>query len=248
MCLAVIDFQPQRDVPIRIVSNRDEFRDRPAEPLQYWSKGNFFAGRDLLAGGTWMGVNTKGDVALLTNIRPGYVGVTGEHSRGELVIDFLTGDKNAAQFHQHISNRIPGYAGFNLIVGNTRELLWFSSDHPQGQWLTPGIHGLSNDALNTPWPKLLLAKEQMQETGTKLDEGLLDHGILTSTEIAPPESLPQTGVPVAWESRLSAQTILGSDYGTRARTHLLLRQNGGYIAEQQVNDHGVVTDMARFEL
>lgn len=248
MCLAVIDFQPERDVPVRVVANRDEFRERPAAPMHYWPSEQIYAGQDLQAGGTWMGADSRQRFALITNIRPGYIGVKGDRSRGELVVDFLSGNDSIESFHHRISNDIASYGGFNLVLGNTQEVFWFSSDHPSGQWLQSGIHALSNDALNTPWPKVRLARTQMRQQGHQLDKGDIQHGILASISTAPDDQLPQTGVPLEWERQLSAQTIVGDQYGTRTRTHLILAHKGGNLTEQQINARGEISAQVSFSL
>jgi uncharacterized protein with NRDE domain len=238
MCLAVIDFQPTRTVPVRIVANRDEFRERPTKPMHWWGDDRLLAGQDLQAGGTWMGIDSRRRFALLTNIRPGYIGVQGRKSRGDLVVDYLSGNESIPDFHARLRDSLSAYGGFNLLLGNASQIFWFSSAHPQGQWLTPGIHALSNDALNTPWPKTELARRQMQEQGCAIDQGQVNHGILASTAVAEEHRLPDTGVPIEWETRLSAQTITGDGYGTLARTHLALSQTQARIIEQQIDVDG----------
>ncbi|EAR08667.1 NRDE family protein [Reinekea blandensis] len=248
MCLAVIDYQPDRTVPVRIVTNRDEFRDRPARDMHLWPDQPIVAGQDLKAGGTWMGVTTDRRFALLTNIRPGYVGVQGERSRGDLVVSFLAHQDTIETFHANIRAEIQNYAGFNLLLGDARRVFWFSSDHPDGQWLAPGIHALSNDALNTPWPKTELAREQMVQQGQQVDQGSTQHTILGSTQTAPIASLPNTGIPPDWEARLSAQTIIGEGYGTRTRTQLALSHDQALLIETQLNTAGKSEREVRFTL
>lgn len=247
MCLAVIEWQPGQPYPLKIVANRDEFRHRPTLPMHNWEQPSLLAGKDLEAGGTWLGISTQLKFALLTNIRPGYVGVKGRRSRGELVTDFLTSQESVEQFHQRLKPNLPEYGGFNLIVGDAEGLFWFSSTQADGQWLSPGIHALSNDALNTPWPKVTLAKEQMRQQGQRLCDNLTDHGILQSTNQAADQELPETGVPLAWERQLSAQTILGKDYGTLSRTHLVLNDQTCRLAEQQINELGEVVETREFQ-
>ena len=248
MCLAVIDFQPDRTVPVRIVTNRDEFRDRPASDMHLWPDQPIVAGRDLQAGGTWMGVTPDRRFALLTTIRPGYVGVQGKHSRGDLVVNYLAHSDSIESFHANLRSDIQNYAGFNLLLGDAQRIFWFSSDHPEGQWLAPGIHALSNDALNTPWPKTELARKQMQQQGLAVDQGSTRHGILSSAEPAPADRLPDTGIPLDWETRLSAQTITGEGYGTRTRTQLALSDDQAMLVEMQLDSAGQPVREARFTL
>jgi uncharacterized protein with NRDE domain len=246
MCLAVLHWNPTHSTPLKIVANRDEFRARATEPLHFWKGADFYAGKDLEAGGSWLGVSANYNIALLTNIRPGYVGKKGELSRGNLVTEFLTDGHSPQSFRQKIQKDIHRYGGFNLIIGNTQELIWFSSDHPEGELITPGIHALSNDALNTNWPKVTLATEQMSEQSNSLEKDLTKHSILASQTEANDATLPQTGVPIEWEKRLSAQTITGAEYGTLSRTHILLSENKCEMAEQQINQQGDVTSTKVF--
>lgn len=248
MCLAVIDFQPNRTVPVRIVANRDEFRERPARPMHWWEDNRLLAGQDLQAGGTWMGVDARRRFALLTNIRPGYIGVQGRKSRGDLVVEYLCGNETIAAFHARLRDNLSDYGGFNLLLGSASQIFWFSSAHPQGHWLTPGIHALSNDALNTPWPKTELARQQMQDQGFAVDQEQVNHGILASTAVAEKSRLPSTGVPFEWESRLSAQTITGAGYGTLARTQLALSQTQARIIEQQIDVDGQPQSEVRYQV
>ncbi len=248
MCLAVFEWSPNSEYPLRLVANRDEFRARPTAPMAWWPDNPILAGKDLEAGGTWLGVSKDKKFALLTNIRPGFVGKKGELSRGHLVSNYLKGSMGIEAYHQQVLSDIARYAGFNLILGDTKQLFWFSSNHKEGTWLTEGIHAVSNDALNTPWPKLLLAKKQLMEQRELLTSTLTNHGILQSAKQAARNQLPITGVPLEWEEKLSAQTINGADYGTRCRTHMVLRRDHYMrVAEQQIDQNGNITSVAQFE-
>lgn len=242
MCLMVLNWRPDHDWPLLLVANRDEFRERPTRAMHWWSPedGGILAGRDLKAGGTWLAVDADGRFALLTNIRPGYVGLSGTRSRGELPVQFLTGQKTIEAFHDSLLDDLADYGGFNLVLGDRERLFWFSSDHPRGHWLEPGIHTLSNDALNTPWPKTRQAHRQMAEAGHQLEQGHLhEASILTDKATAPDSQLPQTGVPQTWEKQLSAQTITGDHYGTRCRTALRMHREGQLdVAEVQLGPSG----------
>jgi uncharacterized protein with NRDE domain len=247
MCLAVIDWDPTSKYPVKVVANRDEFRKRPALPMHWWDDAPILAGKDLEAGGSWLGFNQYGQFALLTNIRPGYVGKKGQLSRGDLVVNFLKSKQSISDFHQSMLSTIDQYGGFNLLLGNAEEVFWFSSTQTEGQWLSPGIHALSNDSLNTPWPKTTLAVEQMKQERGKLEHSLNEHGILSSQHQVEDKSLPTTGVPVEWERMLSAQTILGSEYGTRCRTHFILdRHQKIKVVEEQIDVNGVASNPISF--
>jgi uncharacterized protein with NRDE domain len=254
MCLMVLNWRPEAAVPLLVVANRDEFRARPTEPMHWWPQTTdqpaILAGRDQQAGGTWLAIGESGDVALLTNIRPGYIGHTAERSRGDLPLRFietLAKGGSIESFHAEITAEITVYGGFNLIVGNHQRLFWFSSDHPAGQWLTPGIHALSNDALDTPWPKTQLAAAQMAEQTPLLETDFSQATVLTDRQQTADSDLPSTGVPIDIERQLSAQSINGEQYGTRCRTWIRIRQDGTVdVQENQLNETGETTSEHHF--
>lgn len=247
MCLTALSWQPNDAVPLRVVANRDEFRDRPTETMHWWPQENILAGKDLKAGGTWLGFNKNGRFALLTNIRPGYVGVDRPLSRGELVTDYLKNDGSIEDYHRMIRRKIDDYSGFNLILGNQNGCFWFSSIQPQGRWLSPGVHALSNASLNTPWPKTMLAIEQMKSHLRTKEPHLENHDILSSQATSNPKTLPDTGVPLEWEIKLSAQTIVGEEYGTRSRTHFTQTRDGQFdVVEQQIDSEGAIVTRQTF--
>jgi uncharacterized protein with NRDE domain len=247
MCLAVINWNPTSQYPVKVVANRDEFRHRPALAMHWWDQPSILAGKDLEAGGSWLGFNRLGNFALLTNIRPGFVGMSGQLSRGDLVVNFLSSEKSITEFHKETQSSIGKFGGFNLLIGNAKEIFWFSSTNPNGQWLKPGVHGLSNDSLNTPWPKTELAIHQMHQESQLLETSLTAHNILSSQNIADDASLPETGVPVEWERAISAQTIVGKEYGTRCRTHFVIDKNKNInVTEEQVDSEGKTHDSVTF--
>ena len=244
MCLMVLNWRPDHEWPLLLVANRDEFRERPTHPMHWWpgaaARGDLLAGKDLKAGGTWLAIDHSGRFALLTNIRPGYLGQSGQRSRGELPIQFLQSGQDIEDFHQHLKKDLPAYSGFNLLLGDGKRLFWVSSNHPDGRWLEPGIHTLSNDALNTPWPKTQQAQRQMAEQAEQFERGNLDTlDILADRDTAPDNTLPRTGVPLEWERQLSAQTIIGEAYGTRCRTWLRMNRHGYVgVTELQLDETG----------
>ncbi|WP_108124746.1 NRDE family protein [Saccharospirillum mangrovi] len=255
MCLMVLNWRPEAAVPLLVVANRDEFRGRPTEPMHWWpaeaQRPTLLAGRDQQAGGTWLAIGEGGDFALLTNIRPGYIGRNAERSRGELplrFIDTLAAGGTLDDFHHDVQTEITGYGGFNLVVGNRQRLLWFSSDHPAGHWLTPGIHAVSNDALDTPWPKTQAAIAQMTAQTDILERDFNAARVLTDQTPANDSALPSTGVPLDIERQLSAQTITGERYGTRCRTWLRVHQDDQInVQETQLNAAGEATASRQFD-
>jgi len=246
MCLAVIRWQPDASIPLKGVANRDEFRARPTAALAHWAEPPILAGRDLEAGGTWLGFAAGGRFALLTNLRSGPP-ERGLRSRGELVVRYLREQCDPLAFCTDLAHTIAEYAGFNLLLGAPGTLVYWGTQRPEARVLAPGIHALSNAPLGTPWPKCRLAEEQMRAQHQRMEQVLDDHGILASQALADAGPLPDTGIEAALERRLSAQTICGAKYGTRSRSHWVMGADGKVrVLEQQLDAAGEVVD--RLEL
>ncbi|MGS5087181.1 NRDE family protein [Hydrogenophaga sp. A37] len=234
MCLIAFAIDADPACPLLIAANRDEFFDRPTEPLHRWAlpDGSFvLAGRDLRDGGTWLGVGESGRVAMLTNVRNAHPG-PGRRSRGELPARWLQTHVDAEKFIAGIDPAAHG--GFNLIVGDFHAGFWAwitnrdparphedGSEKLHSQRLAPGIYGVSNAALDTPWPKTqrlksavgeALGAPSMQDQHRVLREALADRITVAA------QALPQTGVPTDIEQALSSPFVdmLGRGYGTRS--------------------------------
>ncbi|MES2868882.1 MAG: NRDE family protein [Pseudomonadota bacterium] len=228
MCLIVFAWRPGHAQPLVVAANRDEFYARPAKPLAQWVDApQVFAGRDLEAGGTWLGIGANGRFAALTNIREPHKPPS-RRSRGELVSDFLSSNQPIGEYFEGIGRRTIEYAGFNLLLG-TRDQLWhFNSKDLAPQPLSAGVYGLSNAGLDTPWPKLLKAKAALAEVlGDPQPQSLL--ALLKDTQTAPFSELPDTGVGLATESLLSSVFITSPSYGTRASTALIVNADGSRL-------------------
>jgi uncharacterized protein with NRDE domain len=227
MCLILIAHQIHEQMPLLVLANRDEFYDRPTTAAEPWEEdSDLIAGRDLVSGGTWLGVNGA-RWASVTNIREGTKDYHCTCSRGWLVRDYLLGKDSPNKFLSRIANQTEEYAGYNLLLGNGTEL-WYSTNRSVSkQRLTPGLYGLSNHLLDTPWPKVVRGKQAMFEL---LSRSQLDRNkafaILTDTTLALDSELPNTGVPLEWERALSAAFITKNHYGTRCSS-LLMREAGG---------------------
>jgi uncharacterized protein with NRDE domain len=230
MCLIVFAWQVVPGMPLMAAANRDEFYDRPAAPAAWWNDHpDVYAGRDLQGGGTWLGVTRDGRFAALTNIRAPSEKRSGVPSRGALVADYLSGRASAQEYVAGLAGRAGDYNGFNLLVGDSEQLIWFSNgknaDARSGQPLAPGVYGLSNSQLDTPWPKVVRTKAQF---ASLLCQGAPEDAyfeMLTDTACASDCRLPKTGVDLEMERLLSAVCIESPNYGTRASTVVQIHAN-----------------------
>lgn len=216
MCLIVVGWQVHPTFPLVVAANRDEFHARPTAALARWSDvPQVIAGRDLEAGGTWLGMTEGGRFAAVTNVRePGMP--KGERSRGELTRDFLTGSQPALDYAAAIDG--PRYSGFNLLIGDGQTLVYRSNRDGGARVLPPGIYGLSNHLLDTPWPKLVRARTNFGAALPALPDDAALFDLLADRSLAADPDLPQTGISLAWERLLSAVFVQSPDYGTRAST------------------------------
>lgn len=238
MCLIVFAWRPGHAQPLIVAANRDEFYARPSLPLAQWPQAaHVYAGRDLEAGGTWLGVGAHGRFAALTNIRDP-LQPPAARSRGELVAQFLNGETPIEDYLSDVIGRSAEYAGFNLLIGNANELWHFNARETAAVRLEPGIYGLSNAGLNTPWPKVLKAKAALSEVlDDPQPQALL--ALLSDPQIAPLAELPDTGVGQATETLLSSVFIKSQAYGTRASTALIVQANGmRHMVERSFGPYG----------
>ena len=228
MCLIVFAWRPGHAQPLVVAANRDEFYARPARPLAQWVDApHVYAGRDLEAGGTWLGVGANGRFAALTNIREPHKPPT-RRSRGDLVARFLSGDQSTAEYLNDVSQQSVNYAGFNLLVGTRNELWHFNSRDVAPVRLSSGVYGLSNAGLDTPWPKLVKARAALGDVLNAPDpQALL--AILKDRQTASFSDLPDTGVGLATEHLLSSVFIASTTYGTRASTALIVNADGSRV-------------------
>ena len=225
MCLIVFAWRPGHALPLVVAANRDEFYARPTQALGAWEDApGVYAGRDLEAGGTWLGIGPGGRFAALTNIRDPLQPL-GSRSRGELVAGYLLGELGIEAYLDQVASRGALYSGFNLLAGDTDRLGYLSAREVAPRLLEPGVYGLSNAGLDTPWPKLLKAREGLR---TVLDDPrpprLLE--LLAEGAQSPDADLPQTGVGIATERLLSSVFIASQNYGTRASTVLIVDAEG----------------------
>ena len=227
MCLILLAWQTHPEYPLVVAANRDEFFARSSAPAGFWEdEPDILAGRDLQAGGTWLGISRRRRFAALTNFREGGKQRVDAPSRGALVADFLVGESAPEAYLEALSKRGSDYNGFNLFVGDGQRLGYYSNRNSATRWLSPGIYGLSNHLLDTPWPKLSAAKTDFTEALKQLPASSPFFELLADQEIVPDTHLPETGVPLEWERILSAVFVNSPDYGTRASTLLTIHCSG----------------------
>jgi len=234
LCLIVIAWRAREDLPLAVAANRDEWRDRPALAAHWWpDHPRILAGRDLQAGGTWMGITREGRFAAVTNFRDPSDKRSTALSRGTLVTDYLLGDEPPTRFLSSLAARARDYNGFNLILGDRTSLWYFGSREGAARAIEPGVHGLSNHLLDEPWPKVVHGRVAMEKALLARDPAPALFDLLSSAESAPDAALPNTGVGIEWERRLASALITGDDYGTRCSTVLAISAAGEASFEER---------------
>jgi uncharacterized protein with NRDE domain len=248
MCLIVFDWRPHANdgALFTLAANRDEFLRRTADPLHWWSASDevtspgssptgVLAGRDLVGGGTWLGMTRSGRFAALTNYRAPKDMRPDAPTRGTLVSRWLTGAQDLPDTPLGYLNEVARsgdlYNGFNLIVGDwaRRELAWYCNRADRAPALLPeGTHGISNAVLDTPWPKLVRKRAELAQLAAGVAPAPLDKlvDMMRDPQIAPDRDLPATGIPLERERALSAAFIETPEYGTRGTTALRVKLNG----------------------
>ena len=251
MCLVLFAVESHPRYSLIVAANRDEFYDRPTTPAAFWPDApSVLAGRDLRAGGTWLGLDRRGRFSAVTNYRQGEREPPATRSRGRLVSDFLTAETPAARHIARVSSEASLYNGFNLIAGDARELYYFANREGHPRVLGPGVYGLSNHLLDTAWPKVSSAKRGLEALlaapASELVAELL--GLLSDRTRPADDLLPSTGVGLEWERLLSSAFITAPDYGTRSSTVLLVAPDDGVVfVEQTFGSGGIPGGLARFE-
>jgi len=244
MCLILFAWQPEAEYPLVVVANRDEFYQRATQTLAPWPGSPIVAGRDLQAGGTWMGVTPEGRFAAVTNYRrPQDMGKAFSISRGSLCQDYLESDLSPEDYLRKIGPDAMKAGGFNLIIGTRTQLAYGTNRYPgkkdEPEWhcqsaLQAGIYGLSNERLNSPWPKALSGQKKLKQ---QLQQPLSEKGLLSivqDTFIADDQLLPDTGIGLEKERFLAPAFIISSEtYGTRASTLLIRDQAGNQTLVEQ---------------
>ena len=229
MCLILLAAQAHPDYALIVAANRDEFFERPTLPAARWTdNSSVIGGRDLEKGGSWLATARGGRLAAVTNFRDPNRPNAGTRSRGLLISDYVSHKQTPAAFLDGLQKQSDSYDGFNLIVADHGGAFHFSNISNAATALPPGVHGLSNHLLNTPWPKVERGKAAMTRLLRQSGETLIDDlfAALLDAEVPRDADLPATGVSLDWERRLATVFINGSAYGTRASTVVLIDYAG----------------------
>ena len=241
MCLILFAYKVVPGCPLIVAANRDEWFSRPATPAGFWKDfPDIIAGRDVQAGGTWLGISTRGRFAALTNFRNQNDRRPDAPTRGALVSAFLAGNMTARVFIDDLSGSASDYNGFTMLAGDASGLFCYSNRGDEPIEVHPGVHGLSNHLLDTPWPKVVKGRDGLEKLliHTRRAEDYLD---LMDDSVPPEEQMPQLGPAQDWERSLSSMRIMKGDYGTRCSTAVRWSEGGeSELSERTYHRNGEV--------
>ncbi|MBS1270458.1 MAG: hypothetical protein MAG794_01414 [Gammaproteobacteria bacterium] len=238
VCLLFYCRDAHKEYPFILLANRDEFHERPTQAAEFWHDApKVLGGRDLRRGGTWLGITRSGRWAALTNYREPSDTVFGR-SRGDIVRDYLAGEQDAGDFAATIRGIAREFDGFNLLFGDRREALWVSNRSEEMRTLGPGIYGLSNHLLETPWPKVTNGKKHLAaQLGRMPNADRLFEPLIGRTVYE--DALPVMGVDLQTERTLSSAFIAGPFYGTRSSSLIMVdREDRVYFEERTYDNPG----------
>ena len=247
MCLLVLAWRCHPRYRLVVAANRDEFHERPAAPLARWADApDIVGGRDLQASGAWFAVDARERCGIVTNFREFGRRRRTAPSRGGLIPRYLAGEQQPGDYLRTLETDAPGYAGFNLLLAD-RDSLWYASNRADtfARALQPGIYALSNEFLDTPWPKVVRVRERFTTllASPNPDEPALIEGLvamLADRETAPSGSLPAGDLSPDWARKLSAPFVVDPSYGTRCSTVLTISPSGSLrIAERRFDADGM---------
>lgn len=245
MCLIALAWQAHPVYSLALVANRDEFHARPSLPAGFWpDHPEVLGGRDLEAGGTWLGITRQKRFAAITNYRDPSQFEQKRRSRGELPREFLTGNMVPLPWLESLKPRLADYNDFNLLVGDGNCLFCLESRTATIIPLQPGIYGLSNHLLDTPWPKVSAAKRGLSALLEDPPDNLASlsarmMALLSSPDPYPDVLLPHTGIPLDRERLISAAFIRDARYGTRSTSVLLCTADGRtWFSERRFDPQG----------
>jgi len=239
VCLVLVGWQQHADFPLIVAGNRDEFHARPTKPAHWWpDKPDVVGGRDLQAAGTWLALHRSGRFATVTNYRDAEQPSAKFRSRGHLVTDFLESGEEPLDYLSTVDG--PQYAGFNLLLSDGKTLAWMSNRSDEPRVLAPGIYGLSNALLDSPWRKVIRSKATLKQLidDSNVDETRLLR-LLNDREKAPVDEIKDSRLPFATAHSISAPFVVLPDYGTRSSTVVVLDAEGAWnYKERRFNASG----------
>ena len=254
MCLLVLAWKAHPRYRLVVAANRDEYHDRPTAALGPWpAPGEILAGRDLRAGGTWLGVDRRRRFGIVTNFRDLVRAPPDAPSRGGLIPGYLGGAHGPGDYFAALEHEAAGFGGFNLLLADG-ESLWYASNRgtPFARALSPGVHGLSNERLDTPWPKLRRVRRGFEEwlrAGADAEGGELFALLGDRTPATEEDVLPSTGLSPEWERILSSPFVLNERYGTRCSSIVAIEPTGAcYIAERRFAPSGAIIGETAYRL
>ncbi len=256
MCLILFAHQVVTEYPLVLAANRDEFFPRPTRHADFWADQNgsqqILAGKDLQAGGTWLGINREGRFAAVTNIRDPSQAEQKPRSRGELPVRFLQSSLSAQEYGDKLRKSFDDYAGYNLLVADQHSMVYVNNFESLVHELEPGIYGLSNALLNSNWPKVQQGRQKLENLLQHVAELRTDElvAMMGDRQQAQDSELPDTGMPLELERELSSTFIHNTqrDYGTRCSTGVILESNGRMrFNEQNFDADGIPTSNHFFE-
>lgn len=251
MCLILFAWDVHPEYKLILAANRDEFYKRPTQSAHFWNDtSGILAGKDLQAGGTWMGINKNGKFGAVTNYRDlSRKKPVDARSRGDLVTHFLKSQDSPQDYLLQVHQNSDLFDGFNLLVGDQNRLFYYSNIERKITELTSGIYGLSNSLLDVPWPKVKIGKALLADTLQKSgfeDAHILN--ILYNVDHAEDNDLPDTGVGIDFERKLSPLFIKMDDYGTRSSTLLKISRENEYFFWERTFDQGEIKSEVKEKL
>jgi len=254
VCLLVLAWAVHPRYRLVVAANRDEYHERPAAPLERWPESpHILAGRDLRAAGTWLGLDAARRFGVVTNFRELQPPRPAAPSRGGLIPQYLGGTAGPRDFFARLEGAAGEYSGFNLLLADGGSL-WYGSNRvtPVARALPPGVYGLSNELLDTPWPKLVRVKARFRDWLAQADGTAAGLFALLADRTQSPATdggAPAGGLPREWERVLSAPFVLHPAYGTRCSTVLLAEPDGALLlAERRFDSAGESSGASEFRL
>jgi uncharacterized protein with NRDE domain len=254
MCLLVLAWQVHPRYRLVVAANRDEFHERPTAAMAKWpAPDDIIAGRDLRAGGTWLAMDRARRFGIVTNFRDLQPPAPDAPSRGNLIPNYLRNEAGAQRYLTELQPDAESYSGFNLLLTDS-DALWYASNRANhfARPLPPGIYGLSNEFLDTPWPKLQRVRRRFDpllRQGGEVSRNELFAILADPTQAGINDELPKTGVSAEWEQLLSSPFIRNEHYGTRCSTIVLLEPSGAVsLTERRFDSRGSVIAETEFSL